>query len=646
MSIKKKIMGSFAILVVISLLSSIFVGFNLIKIETNVEHLSDRYFKGETYLLEADRDAYQLNVALLQIMNLQSDEAIEKKIKKGVNDNLQQVRQRFNKFKKLLHDELKDKEGKFNEFDTAYTLTKKNTEKIISLVHSKKIEEAKSFYFLSYLTSFKQMRDIMDLMTEESYKKVASNTQHTESLIYSSLYMFIAIGIIAVLVTLLLSFILGKSITKSINSFQDGLLNFFKYVNKEIDDISLLDVSGKDEIADVAKIVNINIEKTQKNIIKDEEFVEDVARFVNDLKSGNMLAKIEKDSDTESLIKLKTLLVELQYYLEHTIARDLNVLIDILDKFSNYDYTPRFSDAYGKVAVGVNNLGDAITTMLVENKTNGLTLDKSSKTLLLNVDKLNQSSNEAASSLEETAAALEQITSNIRSNTENIAKMSKLSSGVTASANKGETLANETTVAMEEINTQVTAIKEAITIIDQIAFQTNILSLNAAVEAATAGEAGKGFAVVAQEVRNLATRSAEAANEIKALVENATNKANDGKNIAGDMIEGYKELNENILETANIIKDVESASNEQLAGIEQINDAVNELDQQTQQNAMIASETQDIAVLTDEVGKLIISDANSKEFNGKDSVQAKSTGNTDVKKESKKESKKDSEERA
>ena len=110
--------------------------------------------------------------------------------------------------------------------------------------------------------------------------------------------------------------------------------------------------------------------------------------------------------------------------------------------------------------------------------------------------------------------------------------MASLSTEVTASATNGERLANQTTVAMDEINNQVNSINEAISVIDQIAFQTNILSLNAAVEAATAGEAGKGFAVVAQEVRNLANRSAEAAKEIKNLVENATSKTNDGKKIS------------------------------------------------------------------------------------------------------------------
>jgi methyl-accepting chemotaxis protein len=240
------------------------------------------------------------------------------------------------------------------------------------------------------------------------------------------------------------------------------------------------------------------------------------------------------------------------------------------------------------------------------------------------VDKLNASSNEAAVSLEETAATLEEVTSNIRHTTENIAKMARYSHDVTHSAQEGEKLANQTTLAMEEINTQVTEINQAISVIDQIAFQTNILSLNAAVEAATAGEAGRGFAVVAQEVRNLASRSAEAAKEIKALVEHATAKANDGKNIAGHMIEGYKQLNANISQTINLISDIENASKEQLNGIEQINNAITQLDQQTQQNAMVASQTHDVAVLTDEIAKLVVSDADSKEFKGKNEAKAKS----------------------
>jgi methyl-accepting chemotaxis protein len=173
--------------------------------------------------------------------------------------------------------------------------------------------------------------------------------------------------------------------------------------------------------------------------------------------------------------------------------------------------------------------------------------------------------------------------------------MSHYASSVTSSVADGKELANQTTIAMDEINKEVASINEAITVIDQIAFQTNILSLNAAVEAATAGEAGKGFAVVAQEVRNLASRSAEAANEIKTLVENATTKANNGKVIADKMIDGYSVLNENITKTIDLISDVSTASKEQKQGIQQINDAVTQLDHTAQENASSASDISGLA---------------------------------------------------
>ena len=310
------------------------------------------------------------------------------------------------------------------------------------------------------------------------------------------------------------------------------------------------------------------------------------------------------------------------------LKNNINQILEILNSYSKYNYLPQLNDNavsndFKLLFEGINTLRKTITEMLVENKSNGLTLNESSNILLTNVDKLNISSNEAAASLEETAAALEQITSNIRSNTQTIAKMANYSSSVTKSAQEGEKLANQTTIAMEEINIQVNSINEAISVIDQIAFQTNILSLNAAVEAATAGEAGKGFAVVAAEVRNLANRSADAAREIKSIVENATSKANEGKQIANHMIDGYKELNQNISQTINLISDIEMSSKEQLAGIEQINDAVTQLDQQTQQNAAIASHTQEIAIMTDNISKIIVDNADAKDFENKNKVISK-----------------------
>ena len=430
---------------------------------------------------------------------------------------------------------------------------------------------------------------------------------------------------LALCIILFLAYMIIVDISNKLELFRNGLSSFFSFLNRESNKVELISINSKDEFGEMSKVVNDNIIKTQKGIEEDRKLIDETIAVLGEFENGDLSQRLNTNVSNPSLMELKIVLNKMADNFENNIDNVLN----ILEEYSKYSYVNKI-DQKGlkehllKLSNGVNILGDSITQMLVENKSNGLTLDESSNILLGNVDKLNASSNEAASSLEETAAALEQITSNIRSTTDNIAKMASFSSNVTQSAQEGEKLANQTNISMDEINAQVTAINEAISVIDQIAFQTNILSLNAAVEAATAGEAGKGFAVVAQEVRNLASRSAEAAKEIKTLVENATQKANQGKSIAGNMIKGYKQLNENISQTIGLISNIEGASKEQLLGIEQINDAVNQLDQQTQQNAMVASQAHDIAVLTDEIAKLVVSDANKKEFIGKNEVKAKS----------------------
>ena len=450
----------------------------------------------------------------------------------------------------------------------------------------------------------------------ERNKEIKEELNKTVSSVTTFILIILLITILSILVTIQL---ITRNIVSSLNIFQNGLLSFFAFSNKESSNVQLINLDGNDEFGIMAKVINQNIQKTQDLINQDNSLIEDVKRVVNEVKAGNLNIKIEKSTINDELEELKSSFNEMLEVTKSNVCSDINKVLSVLDSFSKLDFRVKIDNDNGKVATGINNLSNIINHMLVENKSNGLTLEESSKMLLFNVNKLNISSNEAA-------AALEEITSNIRNNTESIAKMSQLSNCVTKAVNEGQAMANQTTTAMDEINTQVNLVNEAIGVIDNIAFQTNILSLNAAVEAATAGEAGKGFAVVAQEVRNLATRSAEAAREIKAIVERATVKANEGKEIATNMIEGYKNLNSNISSTMNLISDIENASKEQLLGIEQINDAVNQLDQQTQQNAMIASQSHDIAQSTDEIAKLIVQDANQKEFEGKNEVKAKDVG--------------------
>ena len=489
-----------------------------------------------------------------------------------------------------------------------------------------KPNDTKLYEKIGYATGFDGWKWMIGtgVYTEDIEKNIEIMKNNSKEKITSTILGILLIAaIVSILIIFFVTYFIRKEIIAPLDHFQVGLLDFFKYLNKETKNVEKILVKSDDEIGLMTKIVNINIEKTNKLIQQDEKLIHDVKEVVSEINKGNLRNRIEAKTDNESLEELKNILNEMLTVVSEKINDDLIVIDEVLNEYKNVNFKVRINNPHGVVAKALNSLADTINHMLVESKSNGLTLEESSHILLANVDKLNVSSNEAAASLEETAAAIEEITSNIRNNTENIAKMATYSNSVTKSASDGEKLANQTTVAMDEINEQVNSINEAISVIDQIAFQTNILSLNAAVEAATAGEAGRGFAVVAAEVRNLASRSAEAAKEIKSIVENATTKANQGKVIAGNMINGYKELNQNISQTINLIQDIEMSSKEQLSGIEQINDAVNQLDQQTQQNAAVASQTQDVAEITDEIARLIVSDANAKEFIGKNEVQAK-----------------------
>ncbi len=415
--------------------------------------------------------------------------------------------------------------------------------------------------------------------------------------------------------------VFGRVILKPLKNLEKGLISFFKFVNKESSEVKPVQIDSEDEIGKMLKVINENIENSKELVTSEHKFIEEVKKMLEEVEKGNMHKRFNEPIHSNTLEELRQKLNEMLQALEANVCTDTNKLLSVLEDFSHLDFTKKVENDNGKISVALNNLGDLITQMLIENKKNGLTLDNSAHHLLTNVENLNDSANSAAASLEETAAALEQVTQNIRGNSESVSQMSEYANKLNHSSSSGQQLAVKTTVAMDEINEKVTSINEAITVIDQIAFQTNILSLNAAVEAATAGEAGKGFAVVAAEVRNLAARSAEAAKEIKDLVEDANIKANEGKEIADGMIEGYNGLNENITNTIDLITRVSESSKEQLIGIEQINDAVNQLDQQTQQNASVATNTKGIAEQTSTIAQKIVTNANAKKFNGKDNVK-------------------------
>jgi methyl-accepting chemotaxis protein len=424
----------------------------------------------------------------------------------------------------------------------------------------------------------------------------------------------IILYIVLLFVILAIIFYSLLKILAPIKTVEEGFNYFFKYLKGEESEIKEININTNDEFGTMAKVINQEMVSISKRLEADKELINNVKEVVAKVQEGKLNVLVEKSTENKSLNELKNILNQMIETINENVNSDINPILAHLEEYAKLDFTNTIPNPDGNISKGLNNLCNIINQMLSENKKNGLALENSSKVLLQNVDVLNKSSNETAVSLEETAAALEEITSTVVSNTNRISEMSEHSDKLSDSIKKGQELASSTVTSMDEINEQTQAIAEAITVIDQIAFQTNILSLNAAVEAATAGEAGKGFAVVAQEVRNLASRSAEAAKEIKDLVENATQKTDTGKQIAGNMIQGYKTLNENIAKTTEAIKDISEASSEQKTSIEQINDVINRLDQQSQNNAAVAGEAHQIAENTSKLAQTILEEVNKKKF--------------------------------
>ncbi|MGE3593110.1 MAG: methyl-accepting chemotaxis protein, partial [Arcobacter sp.] len=449
-------------------------------------------------------------------------------------------------------------------------------------------------YFYSYvdITDFAGKKLGIALIAEPiDFVKVAID--HASYIIWVALIILI----VAVLIIMVISLVnMRNNILLPILN----LKNSIESISNNSTERTRIEVKSNDEIGDVVNSFNNYLDSIEKGLIQDQIVIEESRTIIEKVNAGLLNDRIKGKANSAGV---DSLVNEINNMIER-MQKNLTILSESLVALSTakYDYQiPHIDNLTGIIAsllsgtkVTQSSLNEIMC--LIEKSNNELA---SSSTQLANASKkLSDSSNTQAASLEETAAAIEEISATVTRSSENAIQMALYAKNVTKSSDTGKELAHKTAISMDEINNQVQAINEAISVIDQIAFQTNILSLNAAVEAATAGEAGKGFAVVAAEVRNLASRSADAANEIKTIVSNATIKAKEGKEITSKMIEGYNELNENIVVTTKLIDDVATASKEQQKAMAQINDTVNSLDQATQQNAALASTINDMAVKT------------------------------------------------
>ncbi len=422
--------------------------------------------------------------------------------------------------------------------------------------------------------------------------------------------------LVLILITIFMTWLIRRA-TQPITAFQSGLEAFFKYINKEEKEVGYIDGYSQDEIGELVKSVNKNIDATVDGVKKDEKVIEEAKEVCKQASLGIFDVQISAEPHSPELNELKNLVNQLILAIGYNITRVANVL----NSYDNNNYKDRINSKGSTMGTmknvfdKVDALGNSLTFNAKTNLQNGQQLQNDASILETTVTKIQSSLTQQSSQLENSVSELSQITQAIRQTTSDSVSMANYAKNVTTSVEKGQILATQTSSEMDIIAQEVNSINEAITIIDQIAFQTNILSLNAAVEAATAGEAGKGFAVVAQEVRNLANRSAEAAKEIKTLVESATSKANEGKEISNEMTKGYEELNEHITSTIALIQNVTKASQNQQDSIEQIGNSIGIIKEYTTQSTDMIQEASNIANETSQLATTVVQEAHTKKFN-------------------------------
>ncbi len=288
--------------------------------------------------------------------------------------------------------------------------------------------------------------------------------------------------------------------------------------------------------------------------------------------------------------------VLLAFFMTRAITRPLTMAVAALHDIAEGegDLTRRLQtsgrDEVAQLAAGFNKFADKIQDLVGQIKEAAESINTSSSEISAGNTNLSQRTEEQASSLEETASSMEEMTSTVKQNADNANQASQLATGAREHAEKGGEVVSNAVSAMDAINASSKKIVDIISVIDEIAFQTNLLALNAAVEAARAGEQGRGFAVVAGEVRNLAQRSAEAAKEIKDLIQDSVGKIQQGSELVNASGQTLDEIVVSVKKVTDIVSEIAAASQEQSSGIEQVNKAVMQMDEMTQQNAALVEE--------------------------------------------------------
>lgn len=424
---------------------------------------------------------------------------------------------------------------------------------IKNVVATEDVSYDASSWFSKISVTIDAMRELelklLDNMQKDARRiKGDANTE----LIISSIVIAICI-----LLMLLVSTLIGKNLISGIDQTKNGLVRFFDFLNYKSNKAEFLDRSGSDEIGQMSALINENIKQIEANLSEQNNFIKEANTFVNQIGKGNYVAQLNADTSNPALSQLKQTFKDLQIALKHAIAENGDDVLNLLESFKKQDFTKRLEDD-GKMAVGINALGEEIAKMLRANLDQAHVLEEKAESLSQSMKELTQGANVQASSLQESAAAVEQMSSSM----------------------------NAISQKTSDVIRQSDEIKNIITIIRDIADQTNLLALNAAIEAARAGEHGRGFAVVADEVRKLAERTQKSLTEIEA--------------------------NTNVL--AQSINEMSESIKEQSEGINMINQSVAQIDTLTKENVVIVNKANEVTSDVDDMAKAIVNEVRKSKF--------------------------------
>jgi len=329
------------------------------------------------------------------------------------------------------------------------------------------------------------------------------------------------------------------------------------------------------------------------------EAVNNVLEFV-DTRTDDLVVQAEADhyiSRTVTIVLLAIALVlalGCWIFINRTVLRPLHEAGDHFEKISAGDFTGRIevrsTNEIGHLFGAIKRMQESLTRTVATVRRGVEEINLGAREISAGNTDLSSRTEQQAASLEETAASMEELASTVKQNADNARQANQLAASASDVAERGGSAVSEVVSTMQEISASSRKISEIVSVIDGIAFQTNILALNAAVEAARAGEQGKGFAVVAGEVRSLAQRSAQAAKEIKGLIEDSVSKVGAGSQQVERAGSTMQEIVSSVKRVTDIMGEISAASEEQSSGIDQVNRAVSQMDEVTQQNAALVEE--------------------------------------------------------